>query len=192
MKVAEWLGEATLKLEDAGIGTGRLDCLVLLEDVLKRERAWLLAYPETLLEKKSIQKLNSFLHRRVKHEPLAYIRGKTEFYGREFYVDSRVLEPRPESETMIELLKTLRLPVTTKIADVGAGSGALGITAYLETPRTRVDFYDIDPQTLEVAEKMPKITKFCRATSTAIFCSGRRRLTTLFWPTCTMYRPAIR
>ena len=159
MKIKDFLDQATAKLETAGIGTARLDCLVLLEDVLKRERTWLLAYPETLLENKSIQKLNDFLRRRAKHEPLAYIRGKTEFYGREFYVDSRVLEPRPESETMIELLKALRLPVTTKIADVGSGSGALGITAYLEVPRTRVDFYDVDPQTLEVAEHNAKTHK---------------------------------
>src|SRR3990167_10679702 len=152
MKLKDFLDQATRKLESAGIGTARLDSLVLLEDVLNRERAWLLSHPEIALQGRTLQSINAKLKRRLDHEPLAYIRGKTEFYGREFYVDSRVLEPRPESETMIELLKALRLPVTTKIADVGSGSGALGITAYLETPRTRIDFYDIDPGTLEVAE----------------------------------------
>ena len=156
MKINDWLTSATSTLEAAGVGTARLDCLVLLEDVLQRERAWLLAYPETLLESNSIRKLNDFLNRREEHEPLAYIRGKTEFFGRDFYIDSRVLEPRPESETMIHQLKRLRLPISTRIADVGSGSGALGITATLEMPRTQADFYDIDPATLDVAERNAK------------------------------------
>jgi len=159
MKIKDFLDQATAKLETAGIGTARLDCLVLLEDELGKERSWLLSRPEIALQGRTLQSVNAKLKRRLDHEPLAYIRGKTEFYGREFYVDSRVLEPRPESETMIELLKALRLPVTTKIADVGSGSGALGITAYLEVPRTRVDFYDVDPQTLEVAEHNAKTHK---------------------------------
>ena len=98
MNLGKWLDQANRKLGEAGIGTAHLDALVLLEDVLKRDRAWLLAHPETTLQGRALQRLTKLLARRAKHEPLAYIRRKTEFYGRQFYVDKRVLEPRPESE----------------------------------------------------------------------------------------------
>jgi len=107
MTVSDWLIEATQKLSTAGIGTARLDALVLLEDATSKDRAYLLAHPETRLQGPALQRLNEWIERRTKHEPLAYIREKTEFYGRDFIVNKTVLEPRPESETMITLLKEL-------------------------------------------------------------------------------------
>ena len=67
-------------------------------------------------------------------------------------VNKFVLEPRPESETMIELLKILKLPTKPIIADIGTGSGALGITAALEITGAEVDLYDIDSNCLAVAK----------------------------------------
>ncbi|HXY18143.1 MAG TPA: HemK/PrmC family methyltransferase, partial [Candidatus Nitrosopolaris sp.] len=136
----------------AGIGTARLDVLVLLEDCLRTSRAHILAHPETPIQGLPLKRLSAKLARRARHEPLAYIRGFSEFYGRQFKIDRRVLQPRPESETMIELLKTLRLPINPRIADVGAGSGALGITAMLEVPRAVTDLFEIDENALKVAE----------------------------------------
>jgi release factor glutamine methyltransferase len=154
MTVDDWLGQAVKKLEQAGIGTARLDALVLLEDVTGRDRAWLLAHPEHELSSTESAKLKKLLSRRASHEPLAYVRTKTEFYGREFIITSAVLEPRPESETMIDLLKMLPgLPKKPRIADVGAGSGALGITAKLELPGARVELLEIDTEALKIAQK---------------------------------------
>ena len=147
----EWLKQAANTLEKAGTGTARLDCLILLEDELLRDRAWILAHPERLILAEALKKLNKKLARRETHEPLAYIRGFSEFYGRKFKVNKRVLEPRPESETMIALLKDLQLPTNAVIADVGTGSGALGITAALELDNYQVDLYDIDASCLAVA-----------------------------------------
>jgi release factor glutamine methyltransferase len=123
----------------------------LLEDVLDKERSWVLAHQEQELSKTKTKRLDSKLKKREKHLPLAYVRGHTEFYGRKFLVNRHTLEPRPESETMIELL--LKLPISTKvkIADVGTGSGALGITAALELNNPNVDLYDIDASALAVA-----------------------------------------
>jgi len=151
MDGSTFLTQATARLQRAGIGTARLDSLILLEDSLKKDRAWLLGHLETVLPEASVNKLERWLKRRERHEPLSYIRGFTEFYGRKFKVDKRVLEPRPESETMIDLLKTLRLPINPRIADVGAGSGALGITAALEVPYSIADLYEIDNNALAVA-----------------------------------------
>lgn len=151
MTTGTWLKAATKQLEEAGIGTARLDCLILLEDITGKDRTHLLAYPETLLPSEQQDQLAELLTRRANHEPLAYIREKTEFYGREFTVNKFVLEPRPESETMIDLLKQLPLPSRTIIVDVGTGSGALAITAKLEAASANVFAVDIDPHCLEVA-----------------------------------------
>ena len=143
-----------------------MDTLVLLEDATGKERGWLLAHPEAdlgkllMLQGLSLQQLEAKVKQRARHEPLAYIRGKTEFYGREFIINKDVLEPRPESETIITLLKTLlhhKSPISKeapwKLIDVGTGSGALATTAKLEVAGAEVIATDIDPKCLVVAKK---------------------------------------
>jgi release factor glutamine methyltransferase len=192
MRIAEWLQKAEQELMRAGIATARLDSLVLLEDAAGKDRSLLLAHPEHELSSSQIIQLHELITRRASHEPLAYLRGRTEFYGRTFLLTPGVLEPRPESETMIDLLKQLPIfssPETSKspikfvhkgghdhkpsqpfqtfkqqtedtanstpqiqIADVGTGSGALGITAAIELPGTSVDLIDLYEQPLKLAK----------------------------------------
>jgi release factor glutamine methyltransferase len=162
-KVDNWLRSAEKTLVQSGIGTARLDCLVLLEDIMSKDRSWLLAHPEFELTTKQFTKLKNLLSQRAQHIPLAYVRGQTEFYGRTFVVNNSVLEPRPESETMIDMLKkvdfnTLKDVKSSgkleqiKLADVGTGSGALGITAKLECPDLDVELLEIDKEALKVAK----------------------------------------
>jgi release factor glutamine methyltransferase len=151
MKIKQWLKNAEEKLNKAGIGSARLDALIMLEDTLKKDRAWILANPEFVISKTKLKSLSGKIKKRSAHLPLAFVRGHTEFYGRKFFVNRHTLEPRPESETMIEMLLKLTLPKQPKIADVGTGSGALGITAALELHTPHVDLYDIDASTLSVA-----------------------------------------
>jgi release factor glutamine methyltransferase len=151
MSIKDWLKRAEQQLAAAGIGSARLDALILLEDEFKKDRGWLLAHPEAEISISRGKRLGSKLKKRLRHLPLAFVRGHTEFYGRKFLVNRYTLEPRPESETMIELLLKLPLPSKPKIADVGAGSGALGITAALELQTPYVDLYDIDASALSVA-----------------------------------------
>lgn len=151
MTVDDWLKYASAKLGATEVPSARLDALILLEDALNKDRSWLLAHTKTKLNVGILKKLNRQIDRRAKHEPLAYIRGFTEFYGRTFKINRHVLEPRPESETMIDLLKTLSLPARPELADIGTGCGALGITANLEIPSATVDLYDIDSSALAVA-----------------------------------------
>jgi release factor glutamine methyltransferase len=150
--LGNYLEESTQRLHEAGITTARLDCLVLLEDVLNRDRANLLAHPEIKLSASQLSKLNNFIVQRVAHTPLAYIRGRIMFYGRQFIVNKDVLIPRPESEAIIDLLKTLPLPNISYAADIGTGSGCIGITAKLELPRIVVTLYDISITALCVAQ----------------------------------------
>lgn len=161
MQVTHWLAQATQELEQTHISTARLDALVLLEDVLERDRSWLLAHPETELTAPQITQLQKLLNLRLTHLPLSYVRERTEFYGRKFVLTPAVLEPRPESETMIDLLKKLfsdgSLPISeaseTWIADIGTGSGALGITAALELPHAKIDLLELDPKALKIAKR---------------------------------------
>jgi release factor glutamine methyltransferase len=153
MTIAIWLHYAIEKLEEAGIPTARLDSQVLLADAMKQDRSWVLAHMDITVTDETRGKLENLLDERAKHIPLAYIRGKTEFYGREFLVDQRVLEPRPESEMIIDILKGLHLGnKPLQIIDVGTGSGALAITAKLELPKATVTAIDIDPGCLAVAQ----------------------------------------
>ncbi|MDB5163551.1 MAG: modification methylase, HemK family [Candidatus Saccharibacteria bacterium] len=153
MKSHEWLVEAEQTLTRADIGTARLDSLILLEDALGVNRAQVLAHPETNLSSAQLLKLRKQLTRRATHEPLAYIRGFSEFYGRQFKVDKRVLQPRPETETMIALATELKLAPGATVVDVGTGSGCIAITMALQQPQLQVLATDNDNNCLVVARQ---------------------------------------
>ncbi len=153
MTVNDWLLNATKELAEANIQTARLDALVLLSDMLNKNSAQLLAAPELIVSTEQQQRLNEQILRRKSHEPLAYIRRKCEFYGREFIVNQHVLVPRPETETMIELLKKLPKQNRQAVVDVGTGSGAIAITVACELGAVQVIATDIDPECLKVARQ---------------------------------------
>lgn len=101
------LDDNTKILSDNDIPTARLDVLVLIEDITGKDRGWLLAHPDFKLTIEQTKLLDSAITRRAQHEPLAYIRGTSEFYGRVFKISPDTLQPRPETETMIDLFKEL-------------------------------------------------------------------------------------
>ncbi|MDB5182312.1 MAG: modification methylase, HemK family [Candidatus Saccharibacteria bacterium] len=158
MNVEEYLKNAINALAYKEVPTARLDVLVLLEDVLSKDRGWLLAHLDLPLDEPTIKKLNELIKRRAGHEPLAYIRGHSEFYGREFLVTADTLQPRAETEIMIDLLKSLKIknPI---IADIGTGSGCLAITTALELPDSEVYATEINAAALAVARKNAKKLK---------------------------------
>jgi release factor glutamine methyltransferase len=155
MKLNSWLESATQELEASNVPTARLDCLVLLEDELKLDKSNILAHPELVLKEDVLAKLNKQVSRRASHEPLAYIRRKSEFYGRDFIVTPDTLEPRPETETMIDVLKkftgNMHQVRPCAIIDIGTGSGCLAITARLELPKVEVVGVDISVKCIGVA-----------------------------------------
>lgn len=152
MTVDDWLKRSSGALEKAGIHTARLDSLVLLKDELRKDKSWILANLDYELTKTSAGRLNQRILRRSKHEPLAYIRGMSEFYGREFKVNEHTLEPRPETETMIELLKNLP-EAFDSIVDVGTGSGVIAISVKFLYPNCKVIAIDIDTKCIQVAKQ---------------------------------------
>jgi release factor glutamine methyltransferase len=92
------------------------------------------------------------MRRRMAGEPLQYIRGTTEFYGREFRVDDRVLIPRPETEILVEAAIE-RIERGARVVDIGTGSGCIAATLALERPDLRVIATDISVGALAVASQ---------------------------------------
>lgn len=150
MNLGLWLKESEEFLAKNS-NSPRLDCLVLLSSVIKKPKSYILAHPESTLSLKEIEDLNSALKRRKRAEPIAYIIGEKEFYGRLFSVDNAVLIPRPESETIIDCLKIEYAKKAGPILDIGTGSGCLAITASLEL-NTEVDACDISKESLQMAK----------------------------------------
>lgn len=156
MTIAQILAEGSQQLAAAEVSTARLDCLVLLADLLKHDKSWLLAHEDTKLTVEQTHQLQTNLDRRAQHEPLAYILGYKEFYGHNFAVTPAVLIPRPETEHIIELLANLQPKSRQKLIDIGTGSGAIAISCKLLWPNLDVSASDISLAALKVAETNAK------------------------------------
>lgn len=153
MKVSAWLKDVAEEFANAGIATALLDAEIILAHTLRKGRMWLHAHGDEPLTPRTIEIANARAQLRLDRVPVAYIIGHKEFYSRLFKVTPSVLIPRPESESIVELLKK-HLPAGAKtLVDVGTGSGALGITAKLEHPELAVTLTDISRHALTVAQQ---------------------------------------
>lgn len=142
MTISEWLKQTSAKID-------RLDAVLILTDFLQAaDRSYLAAHSDDELS--DTNAIDAQAARRAEGEPLAYILGYREFYGRRFFVTPDVLIPRPETETIIEITKELN---PDKILDVGTGSGCIAITLDLELPNAQVSAVDISDDALCVAQK---------------------------------------
>lgn len=167
-----------MTIEDAlSSGIGRGDSEILLAALLHTNRTWVLAHPEHTLNAEEEQAMRAAFARRKSGEPVAYITGRKEFYGRDFLVTPDVLIPRPSTERLAEIaIRMLRdhdvPPVTPidarivawadvwgelrdvrTIADVGTGSGCIAVTLAHELPMLRVIATDISEAALVVAKE---------------------------------------
>ncbi|HEX2062554.1 MAG TPA: peptide chain release factor N(5)-glutamine methyltransferase [Thermoanaerobaculia bacterium] len=130
-------------------GINPRDVDLLLSDVVGQPLSWLIAHGETEIDP---HPLHVLLARRYAGEPLQYIRKRTEFYGREFYVDNRVLIPRPETELVVDAAIE-RAPIGGRVIDVGTGSGCIAISIERERTDLRVVTVDRSLDALAVAAR---------------------------------------
>ena len=126
------------------------DETILRAFVTGKTKEFLTAHPDWRGTAVDEKKISDLLQRRVKGEPLAYILGFKEFYGRKFRVSPDVLIPRPETEFLVDIAKELS---PKKIVDVGTGSGCIAISLALELPKTEVEAVDLSEKALVVAEE---------------------------------------
>ncbi|HYM61425.1 MAG TPA: peptide chain release factor N(5)-glutamine methyltransferase [Thermoanaerobaculia bacterium] len=133
-------------------GISPRDVDLLLGDVLGKSLGYLIAHGDATVTTKEIERFELLLARRHAGEPLQYIRGRAEFFGRDFLVDDRVLIPRPETEVLVEAALA-RAPRGGRIADVGTGSGCIAITIERERPDLRVTATDCSVGALALASR---------------------------------------
>jgi release factor glutamine methyltransferase len=157
------LTDAVAALRAAGSPSSRLDAEVLVAWAFERDRAWLLAHLDELLTDGAAADLHTWVDRRARAEPIAYIRGFKEWYGLRIATDPRALIPRPETELLVdavirELAERLVRDDRPIVAwDVGTGSGAVAVAlarrfrSALALGRLRLVASDASPDAMELA-----------------------------------------
>ncbi len=176
MTVGEWLAVARASLAAAGVEAHATEARVLAAHALEVDTSWILANcSQAHFGADALTFADGLLRRRLAGEPLAYILGAREFYGRSFLVGPGVLIPRHETETVLELALDSLVP-GARVVDVGTGSGCLGITISLECPSARVFGVDRSEQALEYARRNGSILssscKFIAANLLDCICPG--------------------
>lgn len=151
MTISAALAHGTARLDAAGVSVPRLTAEVLLAHALDRNRIYLTAHSNDVLESTHTQTFDRYLHERIAGRPTQYITGRQEWFGREFLVNESVLIPRPETEHLVELALEIA-GNARRILDVGCGSGIIGITLALEL-RRRAKLSDISLAALAVARE---------------------------------------
>jgi len=131
MTVRTALLQGTRLLEAGAISVPRLTAEVLLAHALQCERVWLVAHGDEELSELGWIHFGRYLHERLQGKPTQYITKKQEFYGRDFRVTPAVLIPRPETEHLVETALR-RGAGARRVADIGTGSSAIGVTLALE------------------------------------------------------------
>lgn len=133
------------------------DFFLLVAHATKKEKVFLLAHPEYELAVEVLERAEEFLKRRIKHEPVAYIVGHKEFYGRQFLVTPHTLIPRPETELLVEAVLKVASKQKENIAilDIGTGSGNIIVTLAGELSQKKISFsaLDISKEALTTAKK---------------------------------------
>lgn len=150
MNVAEALARARGRIDAA-------DAKLLLRNVVGITASDIAAHPERMLDESQFSRYAELVQRRAAGEPVAYLVGSREFYGREFRVTPAVLIPRPETELLVEIaLSKVSRRGTPRILDLGAGSGCVAITLALElgceVAAVDVSAVDVSAAALAVAQ----------------------------------------
>ena len=152
--LSEKLTEAAAVLHANDIAEPRREASLLLALALKRDRAFLIAHPEYMLDATEAKTLDRFVQRRASHEPFQYISGVQEFYRLEFDVTPDVLIPRPETEMIVE--KTLEIfdrDAAVSICEIGVGSGCVIVSILHGMTNADGVGLDISPAALRMTQQ---------------------------------------
>lgn len=152
MKLGEFVKSSIEFLRDKGIEEPEIAAILLISHVLKIDRMKLYLSYNRDLSAEELNIINELLTRRVRHEPIQYIMGETEFMWFKFLVNPSVFIPRPETETVVEtLIELAKLSKSPVIFDIGTGSGVIAISVLRFIKDAFVYASDIGP--LDVAQK---------------------------------------
>ncbi len=148
------LGEALRQAQ--ALGLARLDAQWLLLALLDRpaqDRAWLLAHDEQTLPAPAAERWPGLIAQRSQGVPLAYLTGRKTFYDLDLQVDARVLDPRADTETLVDwAVERVRELTSAAVLDLGTGSGAVALAIAHQCPQAQVSASDISADALAVAQ----------------------------------------
>lgn len=148
-RVVSWSAE---DFAGRGIATARLDAELVVAQALGIDRVRVYMELDRPLTSDELAAIRALVARRRKYEPIAYILGRKEFYGRAFEVGPAVLVPRPETELVVErALALLPEGSEARVLDLCTGSGAIAVSIAAERPRVQVDATDVSEGALELA-----------------------------------------
>ena len=138
-----------------GIENPRLDAEVIVAYALSVTRMQLIIDSQRPLSADELGMLRELVKRRRQREPVAYLQGKREFYGRDFKVDARVLIPRPDTETLVDVAlgRTADKSLSMRALDLCTGSGCVGITLAKQRPTSSVVLSDLSEDAIAVARE---------------------------------------
>mgnify|MGYP001380828396 CR=1 FL=1 len=140
-------------LKEKSIENPKIEIELFLQHLLKCKRIDLYLQFETIVKPENLAILRKWITRRINYEPIQYILGSSEFYGRPFIVNKNVLIPRPETEILIDIsIEELKNVNNPTILDIGTGSGCIAITVALEIPLSTIIAIDIDERAISVAK----------------------------------------
>ncbi len=154
MVIGTLLAEAATRLSAAGISTARLDSEVLLAHLLKKDRLFLAVHRKDEVTQEIKEQFMALVERRAQHEPVAYLTGQREFMSLTFAVSPGVLIPRPDTETLVELvIQRFQKEKEVTMLDLCTGSGAIAVSLAHYLPQSRVTGVDISELCVETARK---------------------------------------
>lgn len=151
--ISEAIQEGAQSLRGAGVPEARREAGSLLSFVLGRDRTFLISRADDEVEAEALEKFRRAIERRAGGEPLQYIVGVQDFFGREFCVTPDVLIPRPETELLVEAALEVVGETAPSICDVGAGSGCIAITLLCEIGEASAVAVDISSNAIEIARQ---------------------------------------
>lgn len=153
MKIQKLLDESIARITPFS-DTPQLDAQVLLAHTIYKPRTWLMAHTDHDVTAKEQDQLNIALKKIEANEPLPYVLGKWEFFGLEFDITRDVLIPRPETELLVEkAIVWLQSSADRRtVADIGTGSGAIGVSIAMSLPDAHILATDISLDALLIAK----------------------------------------
>jgi len=148
------------KLLQGRSDSAKLDVEILLCFVLDKERSYLLTWPEKLLSDEQLHYFLPLLIRRIQGEPIAYITGIKEFWSLPLAVSKATLIPRPDTETLVELvLEQYKDSQNINCLDLGTGTGAIALALASENITWKIDAIDFSPEAVQLAQLNAKNCK---------------------------------
>ena len=151
--ISSFLNWSISQLAEADVPSPQIDSEIILAHTLNISRSDLWTQNQRILCESEIKMVKNYMERRLNREPISHIIGHQEFWSLDFVVDENVLSPRPETELLIETALNCIYSPTSKILDLGTGSGAIAVTMAKENSECKVSAIDIDPKALNIAKE---------------------------------------